>query len=395
MPESTLSVWAFDTPDGAERAVRALQDIQREKPLVVLDHATVSWDPGKKKPVARQGPRSRSTAAFDGSFWGMLFGLIFFVPLLAAAVGAAAGGFAGSMADVGIDDRFVKKVRSRVTPGTSALFLMTSRAVLDQVRDLLSTQAPADLIYTTISEEQGSALRRVFGGGPPTSRRRGSDLPQSRRAAEASTPTTPTTPTTLTVWHYSSAMGAPAGEVRLRDLEDRGAVTIVDAIPVVWLPATLKPRIGRIRFRTGPRARRATVPSALADPLLLAPLADAAVGEDLRALAGRLRHAGVDEAFLHEIERGLTPGTSALLVLSENAAVEAITAALVRGLSPGEVTLVHAVPRDDVARSTRRPPDAVPSRPFGAPGHLEPAAAPVPPLRSVPSASSHRHKETL
>jgi uncharacterized membrane protein len=171
MPGSTLSVWAFDTSDGVERAVRALEELQRENPSVVLDHATVIWDQGKKKPTARQGSRSGS-AAFDGSFWGMLFGLIFFVPLLASAVGTASGGFAGSMADVGIDDRFVTRLRTRVTPGTSALFLMTSRAVLDRVRDLFSADGSSELIYTRISEEQDSALHRVFGGGPTASRRR-------------------------------------------------------------------------------------------------------------------------------------------------------------------------------------------------------------------------------
>src|SRR3954465_952097 len=161
MPESTLSVWTFDTPDGAERAVGAIQDMQSQKLVTILDYATVSWQQGTKKPTSKRGSPTTSTAALGSDFWGMLFGLIFFVPLLGVAVGAAAGGFAGSMADVGIDDGFIKKVRTKVTPGTSALFLMTSGTVVDRVKDRFAAQDPSELIYTNLSEEQETALRRV------------------------------------------------------------------------------------------------------------------------------------------------------------------------------------------------------------------------------------------
>jgi uncharacterized membrane protein len=61
-----------------------------------------------------------------GALWGFLFGLIFFVPLLGMAVGASMGALGGSLADVGIDDDFIDQVREKVTPGTSALFAVTS-----------------------------------------------------------------------------------------------------------------------------------------------------------------------------------------------------------------------------------------------------------------------------
>jgi uncharacterized membrane protein len=162
MPESTLTVWKFDSPDGARSAVRALEEMQRENLLNILDYATVSWEEGKKKPSTKQGSPTTSTGALGGAFWGMLFGLIFFVPLLGLAVGAASGALAGSMADVGIDDGFIKRVRDTVTPGTSALFLLTSGTVLDRVKDRFSAEKPSELVYTNLSEEQESALRRVF-----------------------------------------------------------------------------------------------------------------------------------------------------------------------------------------------------------------------------------------
>ena len=77
-----------------------------------------------------------ATGALGGTFWGMLFGLIFFVPLLGAAIGAGIGALAGSMTDVGIDDSFINSVKQRVTPGTSALFVLSSDAVIDRIKDV-------------------------------------------------------------------------------------------------------------------------------------------------------------------------------------------------------------------------------------------------------------------
>ena len=162
MPGSTLTVWRFESADGAHGAVQALEEMQRGNLLTVVDYATVSWEQGKKKPTTKQTSPTTATGALSGAFWGMLFGLIFFVPLLGAAVGAAAGAVAGSLADVGIDDGFIKKVRAKVTPGTSALFLMTSGTVLDRVTAGFTAQGPSELICTNLSEEQESALRRVF-----------------------------------------------------------------------------------------------------------------------------------------------------------------------------------------------------------------------------------------
>jgi uncharacterized membrane protein len=161
MTQSTLTVWKFDTPDGARGAVRTLENLQKQNLITVLDYATVSWEADKKKPTTKQGSPTSSSAALGGAFWGMLFGLIFFVPLLGAAIGAATGALAGSLGDVGIDDGFINRVRDEVTPGTSALFVMSSDAVMDKVRDAFAGSQP-ELIFTNLSDEQESAIREVF-----------------------------------------------------------------------------------------------------------------------------------------------------------------------------------------------------------------------------------------
>ncbi len=159
---ATLTVWKFDTPGGAEAASKILQGLSRENLVVIHDAAVVEWEEGKKKPKTRQLNNLAGAGALGGAFWGLLFGLIFLVPLLGAAVGAATGALSASLADVGIDDTFIDGVRDQITPGTSALFVMTSDAVLDKVRDAFGNDHP-ELILTNLTKEQERALVEVFG----------------------------------------------------------------------------------------------------------------------------------------------------------------------------------------------------------------------------------------
>lgn len=161
----TLTVWRFDSAEGADIATRTLQDLSSRQLIRVHDAATVRWEDGAKKPKTRQMHDLAGAGAAGGAFWGMLFGLIFFVPLLGAALGAATGALAGALSDVGIDDGFINRVRTEVTPGTSALFVMSSDAVLDKVKEAFAGQNP-QLIFTNLSQEQEAAIREVFGEEP-------------------------------------------------------------------------------------------------------------------------------------------------------------------------------------------------------------------------------------
>jgi uncharacterized membrane protein len=158
---ATLTVWKFPTPNGADQAEMTLEQLQKEELITVHDAAVVSWPEGKKRPKTRQLNSLKGVGALSGSFWGLLFGLIFFVPFLGMAVGAAMGALSGSMADVGIDDRFIDEVRQKVTPGTSALFVMTSDAVTDKVIARFK-DTDMELINTNLSNEAEQKLRDAF-----------------------------------------------------------------------------------------------------------------------------------------------------------------------------------------------------------------------------------------
>ena len=159
---ATLTVWKFPDANGADRAEATLEQLQKEELIKVHDAAIVSWPDGAKKPKTRQLNNLTGTGALSGSFWGLLFGLIFFVPLLGMALGAGMGALAGSMSDVGIDDDFINGVRDRVSPGTSALFVMSSDAVLDKIHDAFVTGEHAELVQTNLNNEQEAKLRDVF-----------------------------------------------------------------------------------------------------------------------------------------------------------------------------------------------------------------------------------------
>jgi uncharacterized membrane protein len=159
---ATMTVWRFDTPEGAENAIETLRSLEDQGLIQIHDVATVSWRADKKKPKTQQLHSSfKKVGAMRGAFWGLLFGVLFFMPLLALGVGAAIGGATGALADVGIDDGFLKTVQERVTPGTSALFVLTSDAVLDKVTDAFKATG-AELIQTNLSAEEEAKLREVF-----------------------------------------------------------------------------------------------------------------------------------------------------------------------------------------------------------------------------------------
>ena len=158
---ATLTVLKFPSASGAEEMLSVLEGLQKQQLITIQDAAIVTWPVGKKKPKTRQLQSLTGFGALQGAFWGMLFGLLFFIPILGLAVGAGMGALAGSFADIGIDDKFIKEVRSKVTEGTSALFLMSSGAVADRIAPAVQGRE-FEIITTNLSKEEEDKLRAAF-----------------------------------------------------------------------------------------------------------------------------------------------------------------------------------------------------------------------------------------
>jgi uncharacterized membrane protein len=150
----------------------------------------------------------------------------------------------------------------------------------------------------------------------------------------------------LTVWIYDTALGAAAGSVRLRNVRDRGALQVHDAITVSWMPGAHQPRIGHLRHETSAGAARASVLGGMVDLIFLAPSTAEAAGASIADLAQRLRGSGIDEAFLAQMRALVHPESSALLVLSGDVDLEVVRPVVERGLARGDVVLMHAQLKD-------------------------------------------------
>ncbi len=160
---STLTVWKFTNAEGADVALAKLKELQKQQIVQVLDAAIVSWPQGRKRPKTYQAMDTVGAGALGGAFWGMLFGLIFFVPLFGLLVGATAGAISGKFTDYGISDEFIKDLQSKVTEGTSALFLLTGQVTIDKVEAAFTPEEKGELIQSNLSAEQEAKLREDFG----------------------------------------------------------------------------------------------------------------------------------------------------------------------------------------------------------------------------------------
>ncbi|MEI7057356.1 DUF1269 domain-containing protein [Nocardioides sp. CCNWLW239] len=154
---------------------------------------------------------------------------------------------------------------------------------------------------------------------------------------------------TLTAWLYDRIMGASDAEVWLRDLQERDALTVHDAITLTWFPGAEEPQIGHLRHRTAGAAAKGSLLGGLLGILVLNPVAGAAVGAASAAAVARLRQTGIGDDLLQPIVEHLEPGKSALVVLSSDGDPAAVAAAL----KHGDPTLLYAQLDDDVADELR------------------------------------------
>lgn len=158
---SSIVVLKFHTPEGAEQGLAIAAELQKLHQLEIQDIATVTWPEGKKKPKTVHG-QGACGGAWYGAFWGMLIGWIFFLPLLGAAWGAAMGAISGAFSNYGIGNEFIESVRSKVTEGSSALFLLVGQVTTDRVVEAFKAAPEFAIIATNLTHEQEAKLKEAF-----------------------------------------------------------------------------------------------------------------------------------------------------------------------------------------------------------------------------------------
>jgi uncharacterized membrane protein len=155
--------------------------------------------------------------------------------------------------------------------------------------------------------------------------------------------------TSLTVWKYPTPLGVDAGELHLKRLEEQDALTVHDAVAMIWMPGAEAPQVRRLRHETTRSAARGSVWGALVGTLVLAPVAGAAVGAAAAAAVDRVRRTGIDDAFVESVRDSLGPGTSALFVLSSDGRPDLVA----EFVAATEATLLRAELDPDVSDELR------------------------------------------
>lgn len=154
---STLVVVAYPNEFQAEEVRLRLLKMQQEY-LVDLEDAVIAVRKEDGKIKLLQLHNLTGAGAVSGGFWGLLIGLLFMNPLLGAAVGAGAGAISGALADVGINDQFMKQLGQNLKPGGSMLFILFRSITLDKaLQELAGTGGT--IIQTSLSHEDEQRLR--------------------------------------------------------------------------------------------------------------------------------------------------------------------------------------------------------------------------------------------
>jgi uncharacterized membrane protein len=157
---SDLVVIGFDDQFKADTVRLDLLKLQREY-LIDIEDAVVAVKKADGSVKLHQSYSLPTAGAVGGGFWGLLIGTLFLSPLLGAVAGAAAGAAAGALADVGIDDRFMKELAATLKPGSSALFVLVRKATPDKVLEALQGVG-GKVLKTSLSHDDEAKLQAAL-----------------------------------------------------------------------------------------------------------------------------------------------------------------------------------------------------------------------------------------
>jgi uncharacterized membrane protein len=157
-----LLVIAFPTEARAEEVRSKLLGMQREY-LLELGDAVVAVKQPDGTVKLNQLFQPVAAGAASGALWGSLIGLLFLNPLAGAAIGAASGALSGKLADLGINDDFMKDVGKTLADGHAALFLLIRKMTADKVMVELQGTG-GTILRSSFDETKEDALRAALAG---------------------------------------------------------------------------------------------------------------------------------------------------------------------------------------------------------------------------------------
>jgi uncharacterized membrane protein len=155
-----LTVWIFEELTGARAAGSQVDELSARGLVQVHDGALVEWARGETSPTAEQLEELAGPRALGARFWDLIFGIAFLFPLLAGA-DASAAPIWDLLVDGGIPDSFLESVRTRVVPGTSALWLLGADEVSGTLAEIVPKSC-GEPVVATLDDLRQRALHEVF-----------------------------------------------------------------------------------------------------------------------------------------------------------------------------------------------------------------------------------------
>jgi uncharacterized membrane protein len=135
---STLTAWRFSGTEGADDAILRLKQLDAQELIDLQDVAVIRWPQYAGQPTAQEHVTDE---------------------------GGRASSFAKKLRKAVIDSSMVESVKGDMTPGTSALVLLTSDAVIDTIAKAFDGQH-MELVRSDLSVQQQDQVRAAFGDPP-------------------------------------------------------------------------------------------------------------------------------------------------------------------------------------------------------------------------------------
>lgn len=133
---SALTAWRFSGTEGADEAVLRLKQLDGQDLIDVEDVAVIRWPQYAAAPVAHEHVTDQ---------------------------GGKVSSLVSKIRGATIDSSTVEAVKGDMTPGTSALVLLSSDAVIGPVAEAFQGQG-MELIRSSLSVQQEDQMRAAFGG---------------------------------------------------------------------------------------------------------------------------------------------------------------------------------------------------------------------------------------
>ena len=157
-----LTACVFDGADDARRAAQRIERAGISSPAECRSWAVVRWDLGGRLPRPDGSMGNQHRSATTAWFWALLLGMTFGVPALGAQLGSASGLEPGTLTAAGIHDSFMNRLRDEVTPGRSALLVLTDLAGTPALQGLIRQPGVPVVAHVHFTPRQEAALLDVL-----------------------------------------------------------------------------------------------------------------------------------------------------------------------------------------------------------------------------------------